>query len=222
MRTLDDPPPFPLRCGVRRTQEDGASSSLVDDCSPWISSLWRIYPKGRGGGRELESLGGYELVESKSYGLLSPWIRPISTRSTFPPIGDFFFFISAPPLLVVFSKSSSSDVRVYLGFTSVSRYGTGGGIVSPPSPESRFPSFEKKTRIKSVEVDEISTMSFSLFFLEFFLYIDKNRSRLEGGEVGGPSSSHWKGLGRGLILIFALCEYSRGGRGEESRSGGGE
>lgn len=178
--------------------------------------------KGERRGEGIRVVRGYELVESKSYGLLSPWIRPISTRSTFPPIGDFFFFISAPPLLVVFSKSSSSDVRVYLGFTSVSRYGTGGGIVSPSSPESRFPSFEKKTRIKSVEVDEISTMSFSLFFLEFFLYIDKNRSRLEGGEVGGPSSSHWKGLGRGLILIFALCEYSRGGRGEESRSGGGE
>lgn len=87
---------------------------------------------------------GYELVESKSYGLLSPWIRPISTRSTFPPIGDFFFFISAPPLLVVFSKSSSSDVRVYLGFTSVSRYGTGGGIVSPPIAGESVPFFRKE------------------------------------------------------------------------------
>lgn len=141
--------------------------------------------KGERRGEGIRVVRGYELVESKSYGLLSPWIRPISTRSTFPPIGDFFFFISAPPLLVVFSKSSSSDVRVYLGFTSMSRYGTGGGIVSPPSPESRFPSFEKKTRIKSVEVDEISTMSFSLFFLEFFLYIDKNRSRLEVGARWG-------------------------------------
>lgn len=141
--------------------------------------------KGERRGEGIRVVRGYELVESKSYGLLSPWIRPISTRSTFPPIGDFFFFISAPPLLVVFSKSSSSDVRVYLGFTSVSRYGTGGGIVSPPSPGSRFPSFEKKTRIKSVEVDEISTMSFSFFFLEFFLYIDKNRSRLEVGARWG-------------------------------------
>lgn len=221
MRTLDDPPPSPLRCGVRRTQEDGASSSLVDDCSPWISSLWRIYPKERGG-RELESLGDTSSSNRNPtvyYPLGYDQFRP---AQLFHPLVIFFFFISAPPLLVVFSKSSSSDVRVYLGFTSVSRYGTGGGIVSPPSPESRFPSFEKKTRIKSVEVDEISTMSFSFFFLEFFLYIDKNRSRLEGGEVGGPSSSHWKGLGRGLILIFALCEYSRGGRGEESRSGGGE
>lgn len=141
--------------------------------------------KERGGGRELESLGDTSSSNRNPtvyYPLGYDQFRP---AQLFHPL-VIFFFISAPPLLVVFSKSSSSDVRVYLGFTSVSRYGTGGGIVSPPSPESRFPSFEKKTRIKSVEVDEISTMSFSFFFLEFFLYIDKNRSRLEGGEVGVP------------------------------------
>lgn len=229
MRTLDDlsttllPPPFVVACVAARTQEDGASSSLVDDCSPWISSLWRIYPKERGGGRELESLGDTSSSNRNPtvyYPLGYDQFRP---AQLFHPLVIFFFL----SVLLLFSSSFRRVLRATFEFILVLprclvTERVGGSYPPPPSPESRFPSFEKKTRIKSVEVDEISTMSFSFFFLEFFLYIDKNRSRLEGGEVGGPSSSHWKGLGRGLILIFALCEYSRGGRGEESRSGEGE
>lgn len=58
---------------------------------------------------------GYELVESKSYGLLSPWIRPISTRSTFPPIDDFFFL----SVLLLFSSSFRRVLRATFEFTSV-------------------------------------------------------------------------------------------------------
>lgn len=71
--------------------------------------------KGERRGEGIRVVRGYELVESKSYGLLSPWIRPISTRSTFPPIGDFFFL----SVLLLFSSSFRRVLRATFEFTSV-------------------------------------------------------------------------------------------------------
>lgn len=114
MRTLDDPPPSPLRCGVRRTQEDGASSSLADDCSPWISSLWRIYPKERGGGRELESLGDTSSSNRNPtvyYPLGYDQFRP---AQLFHPLVIFFLSV-----LLLFSSSFRRVLRATFEFTSV-------------------------------------------------------------------------------------------------------
>lgn len=71
--------------------------------------------KGERRGEGIRVVRGYELVESKSYGLLSPWIRPISTRSTFPPIGDSFFL----SVLLLFSSSFRRVLRATFEFTSV-------------------------------------------------------------------------------------------------------
>lgn len=143
MRTLDDPPPSPLRCGVRRTQEDGASSSLVDDCSPWISSLWRIYPKERGGGRELESLGDTSSSNRNPtvyYPLGYDQFRP---AQLFHPLVILFFYqcsSSSRRLFEEFFERRSSLPRFYLGVSL--RNGWGDRI--PPIAGESVPFFRKE------------------------------------------------------------------------------
>lgn len=109
------PPPFVVACVAARTQEDGASSSLVDDCSPWISSLWRIYPKERGGGRELESLGDTSSSNRNPtvyYPLGYDQFRP---AQLFHPLVIFFFL----SVLLLFSSSFRRVLRATFEFTSV-------------------------------------------------------------------------------------------------------
>lgn len=99
--------------------------------------------KGERRGEGIRVVRGYELVESKSYGLLSPWIRPISTRSTFPPIGDFFFYqcsSSSRRLFEEFFERRSSLPRFYLGVSL--RNGWGGRI--PPIAGESVPFFRKE------------------------------------------------------------------------------
>lgn len=100
--------------------------------------------KGERRGEGIRVVRGYELVESKSYGLLSPWIRPISTRSTFPPIGDFFFFYqcssSSRRLFEEFFERRSSLPRFYLGVSL--RNGWGDRI--PPIAGESVPFFRKE------------------------------------------------------------------------------
>lgn len=91
-RRLLSPLPSPLGCGVRRTH--GASSSLVDDCSPVDLLALANLSKEEGWREGIRVVRGYKLVGSKSVRFtFCPWIlAQFQPCQFFHPL--ILFFIS--------------------------------------------------------------------------------------------------------------------------------
>lgn len=85
-------PPRLWRASHTRRVEFVVESTIVP---PWISSLWRIYPKGRGGREGIRVVRGYKLVGSKSVRFtFCPWILIQFQPCQFFHLLVILFFIS--------------------------------------------------------------------------------------------------------------------------------
>ena len=160
---------------MRRTH--GASSSLVDDCSPVDLLALANLSKGEGWREGIRVVRGYKLVGSKSVRFtFCPWILAQFQPCQFLHPLVILFFISGGEnsensgLLfsssLLFNRSSSSFFEEFFERRLPFQFYSNCSVTRDYA--ITFPSFEKKSRVKSVEVDEISTMSFSLFLLEFY------------------------------------------------------